>query len=187
MPHSKTPHAPHEIDDEFTRLLKAENEAYKALECEPVSQAYRRNQDDMLEALKAIGEQGDSEEILGSEKMFVMQERDLFPRTKPEITSYNRVLEQLTSTEALFSLVRDHKKYSMIAQAFGKRGCIHGVPKDAARWFFKDHHKWLARKFLRPRMTKTEVAMIETRQENLRMAEVAYDALQRQALGLLHT
>jgi len=58
------------------------------------------------------------------------------------------------------------------------------LPKDAARWFFKDHQKWLSKKFLRSRITKTEVEIIETRQENLRIAEVAYDALQRHALGL---
>lgn len=184
MPHSKTPHAPHEINDELSRLLEAENEAYKAHECEPITQAYRRTQDDMLEAIKAIGEQGGSEEILESEKMLVIEERDFLPRTKREITSYSRVLEQLTTTKTLLTLVRDHKEYAMIAQAFGKRGCVHGVPKDAARWFFKDHQKWLARKFLRSRMTKTEVASIETRQENLQIAEKAYDALQRQALGL---
>lgn len=184
MPHSKTPHAPHEIDDELSRLLEAENEAYKAHECEPITQAYRRIQDDMLEAIKAIGEHGDSDEILVLEKMHIIEERDFLPRTKRESAVYARVLEQLATTEILFALARDHKKYAMIAQAFGKRGCVHGVPKDAARWFFKDHQKWLARKFLRSRMTKTEVASIETRQENLQIAEKAYDALQRQALGL---
>ncbi len=69
-------------------------------------------------------------------------------------------------------------------KAFGTRACVHAVPKDAARWFFKDHHTWLSKKFFRPRITETEVATIETRQENLRIAEEAYDALQRQALGL---
>lgn len=187
MTHPTTPLTPEERAAEIERLFKEEYELCEALEREPATQAYRRVQDNMLEALKAIGEHSESDEILESEKMLVIEERYFLPRTKRESAAYARVLEQLATTEALFTLVRDHKKYAMIAQAFGKRGCVHGVPKDAARWFFKDHQKWLTRKFLRSRMTKTEVETIETRQANLRIAEQAYDALQRQALGLLRT
>lgn len=186
MTHPTTPLTPEERAAEIERLFKEEHELCEALEREPATQAYRRTQDRMLETIIALGKRGNSEEILESEEMLIIEERDFLPRTKRENAAYARVLEQLATTKMLFALVRDHKKYAMIAEAFGKRGCIHGVPKDAARWFFKDHQKWLARKFLRPRMTKTEVAIIETRQENLRIAETSYDALQRQA-GLLRT
>jgi hypothetical protein len=187
MTHPTTPLTPEERAAEIERLFKEKHELREALEREPATQAYRRAQDRMLETTIAAGKQGNSKDILELERMHIFEERDYLPRTKRESASYTRVLEQLATTEALFALIRDHKKYAMIAQTFGKRGCVHGVPKDAARWFFKDHQKWLARKFLRSRMTKTEVTIIETRQENLRIAEKAYDVLQRKALGLLHT
>ena len=165
------------------RALQQEREAFIAMERDGTKK-YKQAQVKILEEIKAARKSGDVGTILGLEKAILENECHYYGQSKREKTKWVRPLERLAVIEKLFDSVRNAKTYAKIAELFTRRIRIRGVPKDAAHHSFKDLDDNLSNKLLRTRILEEEIATLEARRENLRIAAKEYIALQRRAIGL---
>ena len=96
----------------------------------------------------------------------------------------NAGLAELGGAEHHLEIVRSPDRYRSLDKLFQRqRNRRQGLPDDEARQFFRAHNARLLNQD-RSRLTNEEKRTLEARRSNLRVAEKAYIALQREALGL---
>lgn len=137
--------------------------------------------------LKAIWEQGDLDEILLSEEVFIKFDLDRRVNSAAMQKSLEKAADELAIAMRLVELVKDPERYAMIDAGHArKENRIGDLPRDEARQFFKSHFARLLNHD-KTGLDDAEKQMLDIRRANISRAEKLYGTMQRQALGLPET
>lgn len=171
----------------LVRLAKSlvnERAAYISRERSREAKQYRVSQDALLEATKAIGKAGDISLILTAEAGFLRNDMRFFSNSAAMRSSLTTALTELDLAQKMLPVVKDSDLYLAVDASHGMpKSRIGGVPRDAARQFFLSHNARLLNAD-KSRLTDTEKQILDARRHNVRVASLAYTALQEQALGV---
>ncbi|MDR1350870.1 MAG: hypothetical protein LBJ59_08890, partial [Zoogloeaceae bacterium] len=140
-------------------------------------------QQNILSDLKAIGKSGNLEAIIAAEKGIVKFELKEYANSKNMASSLETAQEELEVIETNIALVGDPKKYKGIAASIGQRKLrdANDLPLDGARIAFRSHNARLGN-YDKARSDDHEKAIIQARQQNIRIAEKFYIGRQEKAL-----
>lgn len=171
----------------FRRLqiaLLKERAAYVAREDSPGAEDYRASQAKLLDVVKAVGREGSIEAIIAAEKSILINERQFYGDSAGMRGSLDTALKDIADLEKHVVTMRTPKAYATLAGHFGHpRNQRSGLPLDGARKAIAAHDTRLLNSD-KSRLTETERRTLDVRRANLRIAEKAYVAMQRQALGV---
>jgi len=164
--------------------MAAEHASFEMKEQTPAAQIHKTAQDNNLQAVKSIGRSGDHQIILTAEKALLINELRLYGNSPGMKSSLRAALQDLELADKHTEIVKDPKRYAELNELFqrpkNRRG---GLPYDEARQFFSSHNTRLLN-LDRSRLSETEKKTINARRSNIRVAELAYIALQQKALGI---
>lgn len=170
--------------DNLADIMIEEHAAYVARERSHGARQYRKEQETLLKTVKSIGKSGDIELIFAAERSILQNERRLYGNSPSMTNSLNAALQELPVAQKLVGKVKDPQTYQAVAESYSlPKSRIGGVPRDEARQFLNSHNTRLLN-LDKSRLTEVEKKIVRARRENIRTAEKAYTALQRQALGL---
>jgi hypothetical protein len=153
----------------------------------PLAGKITKTRQGMLSDLKAIGKTGNLETIIAAEKILVESDLKDHANSKSMTSSLNDALEELNAVATHVEMVSDPKEYQRVnkTNAQHKMRDTRDLPKDGARRAFRSHDTRLGN-LDRGRIDNTEKAIIQQRQQNIRIAEKIYIAHQEKALGRKH-
>lgn len=161
-----------------------ERAAYVGRERSPAAKKYRESQDLLLDTTKAIGKTGDIGLILSAEAKILKNDIKFYGNSPAMRSSLSMALTELDLAEKMLPLVKNPDLYMAVDAGHGNpKSRISGLPKDAARQFFQSHNARLLNAD-KSRLTETEKRIVDARRHNIRVASLAYTALQEQALGV---
>ncbi|MDR3054359.1 MAG: hypothetical protein LBU53_03020 [Zoogloeaceae bacterium] len=172
------------IADSLTKIAAREKFFTQKLEATELAQARTQARQKMLSGLKATGQSGNLERIIAAEKSLVQFDLKEHANSKNMASSLTTALEELEAIETNIGLVGKPKRYKEInlSNAQRKLRDTRDLPLDGARIAFRSH---IAR-LLNSDKTKSddhEKAIIQARQQNIRIAENLYIQRQEKALG----
>lgn len=165
------------LEVEFTR------ESYNQPFMERVREA-RNDLSGMLLQVACTDDPAHINDILGIERVFLAQERELLANSSLMASSLDSAIEELDA--ALRTIARAHSRdtYWPVEETLSlPKNRIGGLPDDEGRQFFKSHRTRLEN-YLKGRSTDEEKQLILRRLESLRNAEKLYIGLQRATLGV---
>lgn len=172
------------LERRLGRALLGERVAYLAREDSPGAEDYRTAQAKLLEVVKAVGRNGGISAIIAAEKAILLNERKLYADSSGMRGSLDAAFKDIDDMEKHVVTLQAPKAYKALAGHFehprNQRG---GLPLDGGRKALTAHDTRLLNTD-KSRMTETERRTLDVRRANLRIAEKAYVAMQRQALGL---
>jgi hypothetical protein len=164
--------------------LVAEHAAWTERENTPSAEIYRKSQVNVLDAVKALGQEGNITAILSAEKMILDNELRLYGNSSGMRKSLGAALHELKQAEKHRKMVKDKDSYALVDSLFQRPKNRHGgLTYDEARQFFSAHKTRLLNQD-RSRLSETEKQTLKVRRSNIRIAEKAYITLQQQALGI---
>ena len=170
--------------DVLANRLAQEWMGFAARERSRGSREYREAQGELLSAVTAVGRTGSMDTILAAERAILDNELRQYGNSARVRQSMNVGLTELAGAEHHLEIVRSPDRYRSLDKLFQRpRNRRQGLPHDEARQFFRAHNARLLNQD-RSRLTNEEKRTLEGRRSNLRVAEKAYIALQRDALGL---
>ncbi|GHU06510.1 hypothetical protein AGMMS50225_01610 [Betaproteobacteria bacterium] len=146
----------------------------------------RRNdgiQQGILSDLKTIGKSGNLESIIAAEKSIVKFELNEYANSKSMVSSLQTALEELEAIETNIRLVAEPEQYPHVDASHAQRKLrdTHDLPLDGARIAFRSHHARLSN-YDKSKSDDHEKAIIQARQQNIRIAEKIYIERQEKAL-----
>ncbi len=142
----------------------------------------RENQKSICRTLNAIGQTRDVGLILKAERGLLENEIAFYSNSPAMAKSLDNAMSELKGAETTYQKVLTPATYREIDEAYQSHKSRSGdLPKDEARQFFKSQNARLMN-MDKTRLDEGEKAVIEARRDNLRAGEIAYIALQKQAL-----
>lgn len=170
--------------DRLDQNLLVERAAYIGMTAGKAAQKYRLSQEALLETVRAIGKSGDIALILSAEREILGNERRFYANSPAMGSSLNHAMEELGQAGRMLPLVTDPVLYAAVDASHGNpKSRIGGLPRDAARQFFASHNVRLLNAD-KSRLSDTEKQTLDARRHNIRIASLAYTALQEKALGV---
>jgi hypothetical protein len=141
-------------------------------------------QQGILSDLKNIGKSGNLESIVAAEKTIVKFELNEYANSKSMVSSLQTAQEELEAIEANMALVAHPQSYRHIDASHAQRKLrdTHDLPLDGARIAFRSHNARLSN-YDKSKSDDHEKAIIQARQQNIRIGEKLYIARQERALG----
>ena len=168
----------------LTDRLVTEWAGFTARERSAQAGKYREAQAQLLTQVKAIGQSGDIDLILASERTILENEFLKYGNSAGMRQSVKTSLVELAGAEKHVEIVRNPDHYRILDVGFQRpRHRREGLANDEARQFFRSHNARLLNQD-RARLTNEEKRTLEARRSSLRIAEKTYIGLQREALGL---
>ncbi|MDR1350574.1 MAG: hypothetical protein LBJ59_07350, partial [Zoogloeaceae bacterium] len=149
----------------------------------PVAQQLINTRNEILLDLKAIGKTGNLEKIVAAEKILVKRDLADHTNSKSMASSLNDALEELEAIQTHVEMVGDPKEYQRVnkTNAQHKMRDTRDLPLDGARHAFRSHNARLGN-YDKARSDDHEKAIIQARQQNIRIAEKFYIGRQEKAL-----
>lgn len=153
------------------------------IESTDLAKQRKQNKQEILSGLREIRKFG-LEGIIAAEKTIVAAEFRDHANSKNMAASLSDALEELTAIETHIRLVGDPKAYGHInaSCAQHKLRDTRDLPKDGARRSFRSHDTRLGN-YDKAKSDDLEKEIIQTRQQNIRIAEKRYIERQEKALG----
>jgi len=174
-----------DLVDKLNFKLVDEQAAYFLLHRTPEAQKLREIQADLYKDVKAIGKTDDVASILNAEKILYQNELRHFANSAPQRTSLKTGLEELANAQKALPLVHDKALYEAVNISHGQRkDRINGVPKDAVQKFLASNRTRLLN-MDKSRLSPIEKKTINTRRNNMTIAQKAYTKLQQKSLGIV--
>jgi hypothetical protein len=157
------------------------------IESTELAQTKREFQQDKLAVLKEIGASGNLENIIAAEKFLVQFDLNEYANSKNMASSLTIAQKELEAIETNIGLVGDPRRYKEIdlSHAQPKVRDARDLPLDGARIAFRSHHARLVN-YDKTKSDDHEKAVIQVRQQNIRIAEKRYIERQEKALGREH-
>lgn len=168
----------------LNKNMANERAAYIRREQNQTAEVYRDAQATMLETVRRVGKTGDMGLILSAERDILRNDLRFYGNSAGMRGSLKTALQELGHAEAMLPVVNDANLYMAVDASHGNpKSRIGGLPRDAAKQFFTSHNARLLNAD-KSRLTETEKRIIDARRHNIRVAGLAYTALQEKALGV---
>ncbi|MDR3054909.1 MAG: hypothetical protein LBU53_05840 [Zoogloeaceae bacterium] len=141
-------------------------------------------QQGILSDLNAIGKSGNLETIVAAEKSIVQFDLKEHANSKSMASSLATAQEELEVIETNIVLVDTPQRYKEINASLGQRKLrdANDLPLDGARRAFRSHVARLVN-YDKSKSDDLEKAIIQARQQNIRIAEKLYTLRQEKTLG----
>ena len=140
---------------------------------------------ELLPLLQETVEQQNIDLLLNVEWTFMRLELDHIAHARKNISSLNAGIRQIEAAFAMLDYVRDPGKYQEIASYYTLSQDLvrhSNLPKDAAHKFFASHRTRLGNMETGP-LEASQIALLNARLRNIKLAQDIYIELQRQALA----
>ncbi len=166
----------------FSDLVDYERDVLKDLYSPEFNRDLKRIRAGMQQVLKTVGDEGEIADILLSERIMALNDREHFANSAAMKTSLDNTLMEIEIAERMLRAINDPEEYRIIAKGFEHpRDSKRGVPVDNARKFFVSHTARLLNQD-KARLSDEEKAILSVRRRNIRRAKQIYEAMQRRAL-----
>ncbi len=170
--------------EKFNRLLMVERGAWLDLKQPPSAAYLAEARQDILSHIKEVGQSGDIELIIATEKALLVTDLTLYANSGAMANSLKTAMKEVQAAENSLPLVQDPVLYKAVDDSHGHhKSRVGGLPKDAARQFFTSNAARLLN-MDKSRLDGEEKAIVEERKRNMRAAERLYAVLQHKALGI---
>ena len=168
--------------DKLSQKLFDERVSYFQDAASPTRALCRENQQALCSILQGIGKSNDVGLILMAERSLLQNEIAFYSNSPAMAKSLDNAMSELKGAETTYQKTLNPAAYREVDESYQSHKSRSGdLPKDEARQFFKSQNARLMN-MDKTRLDEGEKAVIEARRDNLRAGEIAYIALQKQAL-----
>jgi len=170
--------------ERLDKFLLREATLYKGYTASAHAKAVDAVQNDILKYVQDVGQRGNLEEIVATEKKLVKNELEHHANSKEMVSSLKTATAELVAAEKMIHAVYNKKIYEQIAKGYTlEKNRPQGLPLDEARQAFKSHIARLgnSKKVRGPDENKN---VIDARKQNMLLANRLYIQQQAKTLGV---
>ena len=169
-------------DEALGRILAQELTWVSEIAQTPLAWNLRVTRKKLLDYLHKVGQSGDLDLIVRTEKAIVQGDLDHYTNSREMLSSLRNALFELETAQAHMGIVSDPAEYRRIDRAHRlPKHRKAGLPMDEARQVFSSHYARLGN-LDKSRLDDEEKEIIDARKANIGIAEKCYAQAQARAL-----